>query len=125
MNSRQILADIKEKSANQGEDLRGGISRVFLSLSNKWKPCDEAINSQPHNLKTALKSSYNITEIVNNYGLKRETACQIVGIISQFSQKLYIQFWKYFHCRVLGSAGRGYCKKSKVSQYLARLPERL
>ena len=57
--------------------------------------------------------------------MKRETACQIVGIISQFSQKLYIQFWKYFHCMVLGSAGRGYCKKSKVSQYLARLPERL
>ena len=27
----------------------------FLSLSNKWKPCHGAINSQPRNLRTALE----------------------------------------------------------------------
>ena len=33
-----------------------------------------------------------ISEIVNNYGLKRETVWQIVRFISHFSLKLYIQF---------------------------------
>ena len=27
-----------------------GISRICISLSNKWKPCHGAINSQPRNL---------------------------------------------------------------------------
>ena len=57
------------------------------------------------------KSTVDFTEIVNNYGLKKETACQIVRFISQFSLELYTQFSKYFHSMVLGSVGRGYCKK--------------
>ena len=32
LKSRQIAADIEEKLANQGEVLRGGISRIYLSL---------------------------------------------------------------------------------------------
>ena len=38
------------------------------------------------------KSTFDFTEIVNNYGLKRATVCQIVRFISQFSLKLSIQF---------------------------------
>ena len=38
------------------------------------------------------KSTFVFTEAVNNYGLKRETLCQIVRIICDFSLKLYIQF---------------------------------
>ena len=46
LNSSQIAAYIEKKLANQGEVIRGGISRIYLSLSNKWKPCHRAINSQ-------------------------------------------------------------------------------
>ena len=43
--------------------------------------------------------------------MKRGATQQIVRFISPFSLKLYTQFWKYFHKMVLGSVGRGYCKK--------------
>ena len=55
LNNRQIAADIEEKLAKQGKVLCGGISRIYLSISNKWKPCYRAINSWPHNLGTALE----------------------------------------------------------------------
>ena len=42
------IEDIEEKLANQGEILRGVISRICLSLSNKWI-------SQNGNLKTTLE----------------------------------------------------------------------
>ena len=50
--------DIEKKLANQGEVLRGGISRIYLSLSNKWKPCHGAINSQPRYLRTTLEKYF-------------------------------------------------------------------
>ena len=71
------------------------------------------------------KSTFDFTEIVNNYGLKRGTICQIVRFISEFFLKLYMQFWKYFHSVVLGSVGRSYCGKNRVLEFLARLPQRL
>ena len=55
LNSSQITADTEEKLADQGEVLRGGISRTYLSLSNKWKPCHGAIESRLRNLRTALE----------------------------------------------------------------------
>ena len=60
LGSRQIVADIEEKFANQGEDLRtrGGISRIHLSLSSKWKPCHGANDSRPRNLQTGLKKYF-------------------------------------------------------------------
>ena len=33
LRNKQITEDIEEKWANQGEVLRGGISRIYLSLS--------------------------------------------------------------------------------------------
>ena len=60
------------------------------------------------------KSTSDFPEIVNNYELKRGTVCQIVRFISQFSLKLYIQFWNYFDSIVLGSVGKGYLKKQGV-----------
>ena len=81
-NSSLIAADIEEELVNQGEDFRGGISRVRLFLSNEWKPCHGAIKSWPRNLRAALKSTFNFTEIVNNYWLKPGTVCQIVRFIS-------------------------------------------
>ena len=58
LNNRQIAADIEEKLANQGEVLHGGISCIYLSLSNKWKPCHGATNSWPHNLRIALEKYF-------------------------------------------------------------------
>ena len=50
---------------------------------------------QPGHQQSAIserhwRSTLHFTEIVNNYGLKRGTACQIMWFISQFSLKLYI-----------------------------------
>ena len=55
---RQIAADIEEKMANQGEVLRGGINRSFLSLPNQFKLCHGAINSRSRNFKTALENYF-------------------------------------------------------------------
>lgn len=49
------------------------------------------------------KSTFDFTKIVNNYGLKQRTVCEIVRFFSQFSLKLYIKVWKHFHITVLGS----------------------
>ena len=38
------------------------------------------------------KDSFDLTEIMNNFGLKRGTVCQVVRFASHFSLKLYIQF---------------------------------
>ena len=67
------------------------------------------------------KSTFDFNEIVKNYRLKQGTVCQIVRFISQFSPKLYKQFWKYFHSMVLGSVGRGYCGKTRVLEFLAKM----
>ena len=58
LSNRQTAADIEEKWANQGEVLRRGISPIYLSSSNKWKPCHGAINSRPRNLRTALEKYF-------------------------------------------------------------------
>ena len=72
-------------------------------------------------LKRHWKSTFDFTEIVNNYGLKQETVCQIVRFISHVSLKLYIQYWKYFHSMVLGSVRRDYSKKNRVSEVLGNI----
>ena len=111
LSNRQIAAYIEEKWSNQAEVLRQGISPIYLSLSNKWKPCHGAINSRPRISERHWKSTFDFSEIVNNYGLKRGTVWQILRFISQFSLKLYIQFWKYFHSMILERLDKGYCKK--------------
>ena len=58
LNRRQIGADIEEKLANQGEVLLGGISPIYLFLSNKWKPCHGAINSRPRDFREALEKYF-------------------------------------------------------------------
>ena len=69
---------------------------IYLSLSNKWKPCPRAINSWPRNLRTALEKYFrfqknckqlqveersNIGSVSTDYRLKRkelEFFCQIL-----------------------------------------------
>ena len=59
------------------------------------------------------KSTFDFTESVNNYGLKRGRIWQIVRFLSQFSLKLNMQFWKYFYRLILGRLCRGYYKKKQ------------
>ena len=58
LSNRQIAEDIGEKCVNQGEVLCRGISPIYLSSSNKWRPCHGAINSRPRNLRTALEKYF-------------------------------------------------------------------
>ena len=117
-----ITEDIEKNWANQGEVLRGGISRIYLSLPKLRE-------TMPRNQKTVghviseqhWKNTFDFTEIVNNYGLKRETIWLIVRFISHFSLKLYIQFWKYIHSMILGRLGRRYCKKNRVLEFLDKI----
>ena len=58
LSNRQIAEDIEEKWANQGEGRRQGTGPIYLSSSNKWKPCHGAINNRPRNLRTALEKYF-------------------------------------------------------------------
>ena len=58
LSNKQIAADIEGKWANQGKVLCGGISRIYLSLANRWKPCHGTINSRPCNLSMALEKYF-------------------------------------------------------------------
>ena len=58
LSNKQTAADIEEKRANQGEVLHLGINPIYLSSSAKWKSRHGAINSRPHNLKTALEKQF-------------------------------------------------------------------
>ena len=55
---QQTAADVQEKLANQGEALHGGISHIYVSLWNKWKSCQGAIDSRLCNLRTTLKKHF-------------------------------------------------------------------
>ena len=125
MNSRQIAADIEGKLANQGEVLCEGISCVYLSLSNKWKPCQGAINSWPSNLKTALEKYIQFQcNCEQTTGWSKEQYCKLWDLFPNFLwnytynfktisrsmdripikikwkihafSTLYFKFWRYF-----------------------------
>ena len=73
-------------------------------------------------LELHWKSTFDFSEFVNSYSLKRGIVWQIEIFISQFYLKLYIQFWKYFCSMILERLVRGYCKKKNgVLEFLARL----
>ena len=48
----------QDKQMYQEKVLHGGICRIYLSISNKWKPCHGVINSRPCNLRMALKKYF-------------------------------------------------------------------
>ena len=122
LGSTQIVVDIEEKLSNQGEVLLTEESVVFASpYQANGNHATETLTVGHVMSQRDWKSTFDFTEIVNNYGLKRGTVCQIVRFISQFSLKLYIQFGKYFHSVVLGCVGRGYCGKNRVLEFLAKI----
>ena len=129
LSNRQIAADIEEKWANQGDVLRRGISPIYLSSSNKWKPCHGAINSRSRNLRAALEKYFRFQWNCKQLRIEVRNSMANSEIFSQFSLKLYIQLWKYFHRMILGRLSKGYCKKIGCSNFwpnfLARLLQRL
>ena len=79
LNSRQIAADIKEKFANQGEVLRGGIN-LYLSYQTNGNHATEPqrvghVISERH-----WKSTSNFSEIVNKLRVEARSSvanCEI------------------------------------------------
>ena len=96
MSSRQIVSDIGEKLANQGEVLHPRVESVVFTFpyQSNGNHATELSTAGHVISERRWKSTFDFTKIVNNYGLKWGTVCQIVRFISQFSLKLYIQFWK-------------------------------
>ena len=124
-NNGQFAADIDEKLANQEEVLRGGISRTYRFLSNKWKSCHGAINGKPRKLRTALEKSFHWNcKQLRVEARNSMSNCEICFPLL----KLYIKFWKYFYSMAIGSIGRDYCKKKGVwilsQNFSVRLPQR-
>ena len=66
-------------------------------------------------------STFDFTEAVNNYRLKRGAVCQIISFISHYSLKLHMQYWNFFHSMVLGRVGGDYSKKNRVLKCLAKM----
>ena len=82
LNSRQTAADIEEKLANQGKVLRKEISHIYLSVSNKWKPCHGVVNSWPRNLRMAPEK----------YFLFQRNCKQTTGWSEEQDSKLWDKF---------------------------------
>ena len=92
MNSRQIAVDIEKNQAIKEKFfVEETIVFTFPYQTNGNHATEPStvghVISERH-----WKSTFDFTEIVNNYGLKRGTVGQIVRFISQFSLKLHIQF---------------------------------
>ena len=60
----------RKKIANQGEVLRGGISRIYISYQTNGNHATEPSAVGHVNSKQHWKSTFGFTETVNSYGLK-------------------------------------------------------
>ena len=56
--TKDKLQQMQKKIAKRENFLHGGISPIYLSLSNKWKPCHRAINSRTRNFRTAQEKYF-------------------------------------------------------------------
>ena len=105
-NSKKTAAVLEDKLVNQREVLRGGIRHIYLSLSNKWKPCYGAINSWPCNLRTFLKKYWNSKQL----GVKaREEYIKLWELFPTYIWNYACTFENVFTAWLL--VGTEYCKK--------------
>ena len=113
LSNRQIAADIEERWANQGEVLGRGISPIYLSSSNKWKPCPyhEAIKSWSRNLITALEKYFRFPWNCKQLRIEAMTTMTSSEICFPILSKIIHEIWKYFHGIILGRLGKSYYKK--------------
>ena len=110
LNNRQIAADIEEKKANQGEILCRGISPIYLSSSNKWKPCFGAINSRPLNLRTELERYFRFQWNWKQVRIEARNSMANSQIYFPIFCETMHTILEYFHSMIWGSLGKGYCK---------------
>ena len=122
LSNRQIAADIEEKWANQGEVLRWGISPIYLSSSNKWKPCYGAIYSRPCNLRTALEKYFRFQWNCKKLRIKARNSMANSEIYFPIFSETIHTIWKYFHSMIFERLGKVYFKKDRVLEFLTRLP---
>ena len=121
LSNRQIAADIEEKWANQGEVLPRGISPIYLSSSNIWKPCQGAINSRPRNLRTALEKYFWFQWNSKELRIEARNSMANSEIYFPIFSETIHTIWKYFHNMILGMLDKGYCKKNRVLELLAKI----
>ena len=114
LSNRQIAADIEEKWANQGEVLRWGISPIYLSSSNKWKPCHGAINSRPRNLRMALEKYFRFQWNCKQLWIEARNSMENSEISFPIFSETIPTILKYFHSMILERLGKSYCKKYGV-----------
>ena len=87
------------------------ISRIYISLSNKLKPCHGAINSRSRNFKNGTEKVLSISLKLQTIGVEARNSmpnCEIYFPV--FSETIHTNL-KIFHSAILGSVGRGYWKK--------------
>ena len=111
LSNRQIAADIEEKWANQREVLRGGISRIYLSLANKWKSCYGDINSRPRNLRAALEKYFRFKWICKQLRIEARNSMANCEIYFPIFCETVHAILKIFPQHDLRKLGRGYFKK--------------
>ena len=121
LSNRQIAADIEEKWANQGEVLRRGISPIYLSSSNKWKPCHGAINSRPRNLRTALEKYFRFQWNCKQLRIKARKSMENSEIYFPIFSETIHTISKIFSQHDPRRLGKGYCKTSRVLEFLAKI----
>ena len=125
-NSRQIAADKEEKLANQGEVqgavLREGISSIYVSLSNKWKPCHWAINNRLRNLRMALENYFsfhwNCKQLLTG-ARNGMSNCEIY--FPRFFETVHTILKSTFLSTVLRSICKDYCKKNGVLEISTKI----
>ena len=64
-----------------------GISRIYISLSKKWKPCHGAINSRPRNFKNGTEKVLSITlKLETTTGWSEEQYAKSVRLKSKWQR---------------------------------------
>ena len=70
------------------------------------------------NPRTALKSTFDFTQIVNEWKWKRGTVCPYVIFISQLWQERHIQILKCFHSELICSVVSNYHENNNMKYFL-------
>ena len=83
---------LKEKEANQGQPLRVGTSHSYTPSQASGNHTTELSTIGHINPQWRLTSTFDFTQIVNNYALKQIMLCHMLKFVFHFSQKLHMQF---------------------------------
>ena len=118
-------ADRLQQIANKVSQLRRSpswrISRIYFSLSNKWKPCNGAIKSRPRNLRMALEKYFRFHWNCKQLRVEARNSmsnCEIYFPI--FSETIHT-IVKIFSEHGLWKCRERLLKKKKMLEFLANI----